>query len=129
MYRSMIIGEGEKIKSIPFKHILIFVGLVVCAKSSAPFVRGGLIFRFGFMNIFHNMNKNHVYRNEEIKSDVLADAVKPEDLNLIDHSNMYKIVGTIGNIYIVKTDSGLKRAKIKGLDNKRIGDQIKIEKL
>jgi zona occludens toxin (predicted ATPase) len=31
MYRSMIIGEGEKIKSIPFKHILIFVGLVVCA--------------------------------------------------------------------------------------------------
>ncbi|GAX61589.1 hypothetical protein SCALIN_C25_0036 [Candidatus Scalindua japonica] len=31
MYRSMIIGEGEKIKSIPFKHILIFVGLVACA--------------------------------------------------------------------------------------------------
>ena len=56
MYRSMIIGEGEKIKSIPFKHILIFVGLVVCA---------GLIFRFGFMKIFHNMNKNHVYRKPE----------------------------------------------------------------
>lgn len=38
----MIIGEGEKIKSIVFKHILIFVGLVVYA---------GLIFRFGFMKI------------------------------------------------------------------------------
>ena len=40
MYRSMIIGEGEKIKSIPFKHILIFVDLVVCVRSSAPFARG-----------------------------------------------------------------------------------------
>ncbi len=45
MYRSVIINEGEEIRSIPFKHILIFVGLVVCA---------GLIFRFGFMEIFHN---------------------------------------------------------------------------
>jgi hypothetical protein len=42
MYRSMIIGEGEKIKSIPLKHILYFAGLVVCAKSSASFVRGNL---------------------------------------------------------------------------------------
>jgi Zonula occludens toxin len=31
MYRSMIIGKGEKINSIPFGHILIFVGLGVCA--------------------------------------------------------------------------------------------------
>ncbi len=52
MYRSMIIGEGEKIKSIPFKHILIFVGLVVCA---------GLIFRFDFMEIFYNMNKHNIW--------------------------------------------------------------------
>ncbi len=27
--------------------------------------------------------------------------------------------------YIVKTDKGLKRVKIKASDNKRIGDQIK----
>jgi hypothetical protein len=58
----MVIGEGEKIKSIPFKHILIFAGLVV-------------------------------------------------------------------DQYIVKTDKDLKRVKIKASDNKRIGDQIKIEKL
>jgi hypothetical protein len=134
----MIIGEGEKIKSIPFKHILIFVGLVICArssafsvrgKSSAPFVRGGLIFRFGFMKIFHNMNKNHVYRKEDVKTDVLFPVVDFKSLDLIDHSNMYNIVGLVGDQYIVKTGKGLKRVKIKVSDNKRIGDQIKIEKL
>jgi hypothetical protein len=108
-------NEGEKIKSIPFKHILIFVGLVVCA---------GLIFRFGFMKIFHNMNKNHVYRKEEVKTDVLIPVVDSKSLDLIDHSNMYKIVGMVGDQYIVKTDKGLKRVKIKASDNKRIGDQI-----
>lgn len=120
MYRSMIIGEGEKIKSIPFKHILIFVGLVVCA---------GLIFRFGFMKIFHNMNKNHVYRKEEVKTDVLEDVVKPNALNLIDNSNLYKIVGIIDNHYIVTTRKGLKKVKISGTDKKNINDEIKIRKL
>ena len=44
----MVIGEGGKIKSIPLKHILYFVGMVVVA---------GFIFRFGFMNILYRMNK------------------------------------------------------------------------
>ena len=35
----------------------------------------------------------------------------------------------VGDKYIVKTDKGLKRVKIKASDNKRIGDQIEIEKL
>ncbi len=42
---------------------------------------------------------------------------------------MYDIVGMVGDQYIVKTDNGLKRVKIKTSDNKRVGDQIKIEKL
>jgi len=42
---------------------------------------------------------------------------------------MYKIVGMVRDQYIVKTDKDLKRVKIKASDNKRIGDQIKIEKL
>ena len=42
---------------------------------------------------------------------------------------MYDIVGMVGDKYIVKTDKGLKRVKIKTSDNKRIGDQIKIERL
>ena len=42
---------------------------------------------------------------------------------------MYDIVGKIGNEYVVKTHKGLKRVKIKTSDNKRIGDQIKIERL
>ena len=118
MYRSMIIGEGEKIKSIPFKHILIFVGLVVCA---------GLIFRFGFMKIFHNMNKNHVYRKEEAKTDIIEDVVKPKASNLIDHSNMYKIVGIIDDHYIVKTRKGLKRVKISGAVKKMYVMKLKLK--
>ena len=31
--------------------------------------------------------------------------------------------------YIIKTGKGLKRIKTKASDNKRIGDQIRIEKL
>ncbi|MCR4344956.1 MAG: hypothetical protein NUV44_09355 [Candidatus Scalindua sp.] len=116
----MIIGEGEKIKSIPLKHILIFVGLVVCA---------GLIFRFGFMKIFHNMNKNHVYRKEEAKTDVLIPVVHSKSIGLIGHSNMFKIIGIIEDHYIVKTRKGLKKVRISGTDKKNINDEIKIEKL
>ncbi len=55
---------------------------------------------------------------------------------------MYDIVGMVGDQYIVKhvgwikrsestnySDNGLKRVKIKASDNKRNGDQIKIENL
>ena len=42
---------------------------------------------------------------------------------------MYDNVCMVGDQYIVKTDNGLKRVKIKDSDNKRIGDQIIIEKL
>jgi len=118
MYRSMIIGEGEKIKSIPFKHILIFVGLVVCA---------GLVFRFGFMKIFHNMNKHNIRTPATVIDDVQEPQLEPEILD--NENNMYDIVGTVGDQYIVKTDKGLKRVKIRASDNKRIGDQIKIDKL
>ena len=45
------------------------------------------------------------------------------------HRKYYDVVGTVRDQYIVKTDKGLKRVKIKASDNKRIGDQIKIEKL
>jgi hypothetical protein len=41
-----------------------------------------------------------------------------------ENNNMYDIVGMVGDQYIVKTDKGLKRVKIKASDNKRIGDQI-----
>lgn len=67
----MIIGEGEKIRSIPFKHILIFVSLVVCA---------GLIFRFGFMKIFHNMNKNNIRTPLTVIDNVQESKPLPEEL-------------------------------------------------
>ena len=59
-----------------------------------------------------------------------------------ENNNMYRIIGMIGDQYIVKhvgwikrsestnySDNGLKRVKIKASDNKKIGDQIKIGKL
>ncbi len=119
MYCSMIIGEGEKIKSIPFKHILIFVGLVVCA---------GLIFRFGFMNIFHNMNKHNIRTPATVIDDVQEPQLEPEELEVEDN-NMYKIIGIIDGHYVVKTKKGLKKVKISVTDKKKINDEIKIEKL
>jgi hypothetical protein len=118
MYRSMIIGEGEKIKSIPLKHIFIFVGLVVCA---------GLIFRFGFMKIFHNMNKNHVYREPVTVEEEKEPDLEPEKRE--KENNMYRIVGLIDGHYIVQTPKGLKKVKISRTDKKNINDKINIEKL
>jgi len=115
----MIIGEGEKIKSIPLKHILIFVGLVVCA---------GLIFRFGFMKIFHNMNKNHVYREPVIIEENKEPALEPEKLEK-GGNNMYRIVGIIDGHYIVHTHKGLREVKMVGSNKKSVNDEIKIEKL
>jgi hypothetical protein len=119
MYRSMIVGEGEKIRSIPFKHILIFVGLVVCA---------GLIFRFGFMKIFHNMNKNHVYHKPETVQENREFELELEKLDK-ENNNMYRIIGIIDGHYIVQTPKGLKKAKVIHSNKKSIRDEIKIEKL
>ncbi|MCR4289173.1 MAG: hypothetical protein NUV86_02805 [Candidatus Scalindua sp.] len=98
----MIIGECGKIKSIPFKYILIFVGLVVCA---------GLIFRFGFMKIFHNMNKNHVYRKPEIVEEKSEPQLEPVELEK-ENKSMYTIVGIIDGHYIIKTRKGFKKPKV-----------------
>jgi len=102
MYRSMIIGEGEKIKSIPFKHILIFVGLVVCT---------GLIFRFGFMKIFHNMNKHNIRTPVSVIDNVQEPQLEPEKLEK-EENNMYRIVGIIDSHYIVQTPKGLKKRRL-----------------
>jgi hypothetical protein len=75
------------------------------------------------------MNKNHVYRKKEVKSDILEDVVVPNVLDRNDHNNMYKIVGIIDGHYVVQTPKGLKKVKIYGTDKKDISDEIKIEKL
>ncbi len=81
------------------------------------------------MEIFHNMNNNHVYRKEEVKSDVLEDVVKPKVLVKNNYNNMYRIVGIIDGHYIVKTPKGLKKVKVVKADKKNVRDEIKIEKL
>ncbi len=116
MYRSMIIGEVEKIISIPLKHILIFVGLVVCA---------GLIFRFGFMKTFHNMNKHNIRTPATVIEDVQKTHLEPKVLEK-ENSNMYKIVGIIDGHYIVQTPKGFKKVKKPGTDKKNISDKIRI---
>ncbi len=119
MYRSMIIGEGEKIKSIPLKHILYFAGLVVCAL---------LIFRFGFMNLIGKMNKHNIGTPASVIVDVQEPQLEPEELEK-ENNNMYRIIGIIDGHYIVQTPKGLKRVKATKSNEKNVRDEIKIEKL
>ena len=119
MYRSMIIGEGEKIKSVPFKHILIFVGLIIGA---------GFIFKFGFMNIFQNMNKHNIRTTTTVIDDVQKSHIESEELEKEDN-NMYRIIGIIDGHYIVKTSKGLKKVKVFKANKKNVSDEIKIERL
>ncbi len=65
------------------------------------------------------MNSNVIY----IIDDVQEPQLEPEKSEK-GNNNMYDIVGLAGDKYIVKTDKGLKRVKIKASDKKRIGDQI-----
>ncbi len=119
MYRSMFIAESEKVKSALVKYIIYFVIIIVIT---------GLAFKFVFLNLILGMGKSSGQDpQQEIVKTIVPDPIKSvEDLN---NDGMYSIVGKIGNEYVVKTHKGLKRVKIKASDNKRIGDQIKIEKL
>ena len=65
------------------------------------------------------MNSNFIY----IIDDVQEPQLEPDKLEK-ENNNMYRIISIIGDQYIVKTDKGFKRVKIKASDNKRIGDQI-----
>jgi len=119
LYRSMIEKEAEKINSAVLKYIIMFVVIISLA---------GVMFKFVFLNIILGMGKSPTQDpQQEIVKSILEDPIKiSEDLN---NEDMYSIVGKIRNEYVVNTHKGLKRVKIKALDNKRIGDQIKIEKL
>ena len=75
------------------------------------------------MNLIGKMNKNNIRIPVSVIDDVQESQLEPEKLEK-ENGNMYRIIGIIGDQYIVKTDKGLKRVKIKASDNKRIGDQI-----
>ena len=74
------------------------------------------------------MNKYNFRTPASVIDDVQDPQLEPEKLAK-EKNNMYRIIGIIRDQYIVKTDKGLKRVKIKASDNKRIGDQIKIKNL
>jgi hypothetical protein len=119
LYRSMIEKEAEKINSAVLKYIIMFVVIISLA---------GVMFKFVFLNIILGMGKNSTQdpRQEIIKS-IIEDPIKTsEDLN---NDDLYRIIGIVDGHYVVKTHKGLKRVKIKDSENKRIGAQIKIEKL
>jgi hypothetical protein len=101
------------------KYIIMFVVIISLA---------GVMFKFVFLNIILGMGKSSTQdTQQEIVQSILEDPIQTsDDLN---NDDMYDIVGLIGNEYVVKTHKGLKRVKVKASDNKRIGDQIKIEKL
>ena len=70
------------------------------------------------------MNKHNIRTSVSVIDDIQEPQLEPEKLE--KENNMYDIIGMVADQYIVKTDKGLKRVKIKVSDNKRIGDQIKI---
>jgi hypothetical protein len=119
LYRSMIEKEAEKINSAVLKYIIMFVVIISLA---------GVMFKFVFLNIILGMGKSPIQDpQQEIVKSILPDTIETsEDLN---NNDMYRIIGIVDGHYIVKTSKDLKRVKIRPSDNKRIGDQIKIEKL
>jgi len=119
LYRSMIEKEAEKINSAVLKYIIMFIVIISLA---------GVMFKFVFLNIILGMGKSSSQDpKQEIVKSILEDPISAS--KNLNNDDMYDIVGKIGNEYVVKTLKGLKRVKIKVSDNKRIGDQIKIEKL
>ena len=106
----------------------MFVVIISLAKSSALFVRGGVMFKFVFLNIILGMGKSPAQdQQQEIVKNISADTIKTsEDLN---NDGMYRIIGIVNNHYIVKTPDGLKKVKIDMKNKKNINDEIRIEKL
>jgi len=115
----MFIGVTEKIKSVPYKNMIIFLILLLGA---------GLVFKFGFMNILYRMNSKHVKKVETAQIPETIPA-KTKVIEKIFHNNLFKIIGIVDDHYIVKTHKGLKKVKISDTDKKNINDEIKIEKL
>ena len=124
----MIEKEAEKINSAVLKYIIMFVVIISLAKSSTLFVRGGVMFKFVFLNIILGMGKSPAQdQQQEIVKNISADTIKTsEDLN---NDGMYRIIGIVNNHYIVKTPDGLKKVKIDMKNKKNINDEIRIEKL
>ncbi len=87
MYRSMIVGEGEKIRSIPLKHILIFTTLIICA---------GLMFKFLFVPVLQGMNRNQVHAGSTKKQD---STVVKEKKEVIKDDGYYKIIGIVDGLW------------------------------
>jgi hypothetical protein len=106
----------------------MFIVIISLAKSSALFVRGGVMFKFVFLNIILSMGKSTPQEpQQEIVKSILPDIIKSsEDLN---NDGMYRIIGIVEEHYIVKTHKGLKKVKIDMENKKNINDEIKIEKL
>ena len=87
-----------------------------------------LIFRFGFMKIFQNMNKHNIETPVSVIDDVQEPQLEPEKLEK-ENNNMYRIIGIIDGHYIVRTPKGLKKVKVMKSNKKNVHDEIKIEKL
>ncbi len=113
----MIVGEGEKIRSIPLKHILIFTTLIICA---------GAMFKFLFVPVLQGMNRNQVHASPTKKQE---SKVIEEKKEVTKDDGYYKIIGIVDGLYVVKTPKGLKKVKIDVQNKKNINDKIKIETL
>jgi len=100
--------RGEKINSAVLKYIIMFVVIICLCKVLGGFVRGGVMFKFVFLNIIPGMGKSPGQDSQqEIVKNLLEDPIKTsEDLN---HDDMYRIIGIVDDHYIVNTHKGLRK--------------------
>lgn len=115
LYRSMVAKETEKVRSVTYKHMLIFLLLIIGA---------GVVFKYGFMTALFSSGKVR-------KSVKQAELNNPEVVQLqskqVIRKSVYKIIGIAGDHYLVNVENRLVRVKIDKENPKQINDELTIE--
>ena len=116
LYRSMKIAETEKIRSILWKYIIMFILIVGLGVFMFKYVLLGKMLSMGDLG-------------KSVKNATSIKVKKVVEVETLSGKGMFKIIGIADGNYIVKTPKGLKKVKIDMKNKKNINDEIRIEKL
>lgn len=118
LYKSMSQFEGEKIKRIPYKHMIYFLLFIFGA---------GIFLKFGFFRMLHSMNRKSV--SPPIAADFKKNVI-PDSVIDSGQGHTFKISGIVKTdtyvYYVVNTLSGIQRIKANPDEIKSIGDTVEI---
>ena len=116
LYRSMKIAETEKIRSILWKYIIMFILIVGLGVFMFKYVLLGKMLSMGDLG-------------KSVKNATSIKVKKVVEVETLSGKGMFKIIGIADGNYIVKTPKGLKKVKIDMKNRKNINNKIRIEKL